>query len=107
MNWTTVITKLVTSFFSVVIAWITYKQVTVTSETDRKSDELAELRKKIDSLEEENDNLKDKIEGLQTKNKLLKLQIKSLEQDKELEKEKIIQYKKRILELKRSPSEYE
>ena len=107
MDWTLIITKLVPSFFSVVIAWITYKQVTETSEIDRNSDELAELKKKIDSLEEENDRLKEKIEGLRIKNKLLKLQIESLEQDKELEKEKIIQYKKRILDLKKELSEYE
>ena len=100
MNWTEIITKLVPSFFSVVIAWITYKQVTETSETDRNSDELAELKKKIDSLEDE-------IKKLQTKNKLLKLKIESLEQDKEIEKEKIIQYKKIILELRKRLSEYE
>lgn len=100
MNWTTIIIKLVPSFFSVVIAWITYKQVTETSETDRNSDELAELKKKIDSLE-------DKIKKLQTKNKLLRLQIESLEQDNEIKKEKIIQYKKTTLELRKSLSEYE
>lgn len=81
MNWTEIITKLVPSFFSVVIAWITYKQVTETSEADRNSDELAEAKKKIDNLEEE-------IKGLRTKNKLLKLQIKSLEQDNEIKKRK-------------------
>ena len=53
MDWTTIIVKLVPSFFSVVIAWITYKQVTETSETDRNSDELAELKKKIGQLSEE------------------------------------------------------
>lgn len=100
MDWTTIITKLVPSFFSVVIAWITYKQVTETSETDRNSDELAESKKKIDILEE-------KIKGLQTKNKLLKLKIESLEQDKEIEKEKIIQYKQIILELRKRLSKYE
>ena len=100
MDWTTIIIKLVPSFFSVVIAWITYKQVTETSETDRNSDELAESKKKIDILEE-------KIRGLQTKNKLLKLKIESLERDKEIEKEKIIQYKKIILELRKRLSEYE
>lgn len=100
MDWTTIIIKLVPSFFSVVIAWITYKQVTETSETDRNSDELAELKKKIDSLEDE-------IKKLQTKNKLLRLQIESLEQDKEIEKEKIIQYKKITLELRKRLSEHE
>lgn len=100
MNWTAIIIKLVPSFFSVVIAWITYKQVTKTSETDRNSDELAELKKKIDSLEDE-------TKKLQTKNKLLRLQIESLEQDNEIKKEKIIQYKKIILELRKRLSEYE
>ena len=100
MNWTTIIIKLVPSFFSVVIAWITYKQVTETSEMDKNSDELAESKKKIDNLEEE-------IRGLKIKNKLLKLQIESLEQDKEIEKEKIIQYKKIILDLRKRLSEYE
>ena len=100
MNWTEIIIKLVPSFFSVVIAWITYKQVTETSETDRNSDELAELKKKIDSLEDE-------IKKIQTKNKLLRLQIESLEQDNEIKKEKIIQYKKIILELRKRLSEYE
>lgn len=100
MDWTTIIIKVVPSFFSVVIAWITYKQVTETSETDRNSDDLAELKKKIDSLEE-------KIEGLQRKNKLLKLQVETLEQDNEIKKEKIIQYKKIILELRKRLSEYE
>ena len=100
MDWTTIITKLVPSFFSVVIAWITYKQVTETSETEKNSDELAELKKKIDILE-------DKIKKLQTKNRLLKLQIESLEKDNEIRKEKIIQYKKIILELRKSLSEYE
>ena len=100
MDWTTIIIKLVPSFFSVVIAWITYKQVTETSESDRNSDELAELKKKIDILE-------DKITKLQTKNRLLKLQIESLEQDNEIKKEKIIKYKKIILELRKCLSEYE
>ena len=100
MNLTTIIIKLVPSFFSVVIAWITYKQVTETSEMDKNSDELAESKKKIDNLEEE-------IRGLKIKNKLLKLQIESLEQDKEIEKEKIIQYKKIILDLRKRLSEYE
>lgn len=100
MDWTTIIIKLVPSFFSVVIAWITYKQVTETSETDRNSDELAELKKKIDSLEDE-------IKKLQTKNKLLRFKIESLEQDNEIKKEKIIGYKKIILELRKSLSEYE
>ena len=100
MNWTEIITKLVPSFFSVVIAWITYKQVTETSETEKNSDELAELKKKIDILE-------DKIKKLQTKNRLLKLQIESLEQDNEIKKEKIIQYKKIILELRKRLDEYE
>lgn len=100
MDWTTIIIKVVPSFFSVVIAWITYKQVTETSETDRNSDDLAELKKKIDSLEE-------KIEGLQRKNKLLKLKVETLEQDNEIKKEKIVQYKKIILELRKRLSEYE
>ena len=100
MDWTTIITKLVPSFFSGVIAWITYKQVTETSETEKNSDELAELKKKIDILE-------DKIKKLQTKNRLLKLQIESLEQDNEIKKEKIIQYKKIILELRKRLDEYE
>ena len=100
MNWTEIIIKLVPSFFSVVIAWITYKQVTETSEADRNSDELAELKKKIDSLEDE-------IKKLQTKNKLLRLQVESLEQDNEIKKEKIIQYKNIILELRKRLSEYE
>lgn len=100
MDWTTIIVKLVPSFFSVVIAWITYKQVTETSETDRNSDELAELKQKIDILE-------DKIKKLQTKNMLLKLQIESLEQDNEIKKEKINQYKKIILDLRKRLSEYE
>lgn len=100
MDWTTIIVKLVPSFFSVVIAWITYKQVTETSETDRNSDELAELKKKIDILE-------DKIKKLQTKNMLLKLQIESLERDNEIKKEKINQYKKIILDLRKRLSEYE
>lgn len=100
MDWTTIIVKLVPSFFSVVIAWITYKQVTETSETDRNSDELAELKKKIDILE-------DKIKKLQTKNMLLKLQIESLERDNEIKKEKINQYKEIILDLRKRLSEYE
>lgn len=100
MNWTLIIVKLVPSFFSVVIAWITYKQVTETSEITKNSDELAELKKKIDILE-------DKTKKLQTKNRLLKLQIKSLEQDSEIEKEKIIQYKKKILDLRKRLDEYE
>lgn len=49
MNWTTIITKLVPSLFSVVVAYITYKQVTETSEIEKNSDELAESKKKIDS----------------------------------------------------------
>lgn len=100
MNWTEIITKLVPSFFSVVIAWITYKQVTETSDAEKNSDELAELKKKIDSLEDE-------IKKLQTKNKLLRLQIESLEQDNEIKKEKIIGYKKTILELRKRLSKYE
>lgn len=100
MNWTEIIIKLVPSFFSVVIAWITYKQVTETSEADRNSDELAELKKKIDSLENE-------IKKLKTKNRLLRIQIESLEQDNEIKKEKIIQYKNIILELRKRLSEYE
>ena len=100
MNWTEIIIKLVPSFFSVVIAWITYKQVTETSEADRNSDELAELKKKIDSL-------KDEIKKLQAKNRLLRVQIESLEQDNEIKKEKTIQYKNIILELRKSLSEYE
>lgn len=100
MDWTTIIVKLVPSFFSVVIAWITYKQVTETSEIDKNSDELAELKKKIDILE-------DQIKKLQTKNRLLKLKIESLEQDNEIKKEKINQYKKIILDLRKRLSEYE
>lgn len=100
MDWTTIIIKLVPSFFSVVIAWITYKQVTETSEIDRNSDELAELKKK-------NDILEDKIKKLQAKNKLLKLQIESLEKNSRIEKEKIIQYKNIILELRKRLNEYE
>lgn len=100
MNWTLIIVKLVPSFFSVVIAWITYKQVTETSEINKNSDELAELKKK-------NDILEDKTKKLQTKNRLLKLQIESLEQDSEIEKEKIIQYKKKILDLRKLLDEYE
>ena len=100
MNWTEIIIKLVPSFFSVVIAWITYKQVTETSEADRNSDELAELKKKIDSLEDE-------IKKLQAKNKFLRFQTESLEQDNEIKKEKIIQYKNIILELRKRLSEYE
>ena len=52
MNWIMIIIKLVPSLFSVIVAYITYKQVTETSETDKNSDELAELQKKIDSLED-------------------------------------------------------
>ena len=100
MNWTLIIVKLVQSFFSVVIAWITYKQVTETSEITKNSDELAEIKKK-------NDILEDKIKKLQTKNKLLKLQIESLEKNSEIEKEKIIQYKNKILELRKRLDEYE
>lgn len=100
MNWTLIIVKLVPSFFSVVIAWITYKQVTETSEITKNSDELAEIKKK-------NDILEDKIKKLQTKNRLLKLQIESLEQDSEIEKEKIIQYKKKILDLRKRLDGYE
>lgn len=100
MNWTLIIVKLVPSFFSVVIAWITYKQVTETSEITKNSDELAELKKK-------NDILEDKTKKLQTKNRLLKLQIESLEQDSAIEKEKIIQYKKKILDLRKRLDEYE
>lgn len=100
MDWTLIIVKLVPSFFSVVIAWITYKQVTETSEITKNSDELAELKKK-------NDILEDKTKKLQTKNKLLRLQIESLEKDSEIEKEKIIQYKKVILDLRKRLEEYE
>lgn len=100
MDWTLIIVKLVPSFFSVVIAWITYKQVTETSEITKNSDELAELKKKIDILE-------DKTKKLQTKNRLLKLQIESLERDSEIEKEKIIQYKKKILDLRKRLDKYE
>ena len=52
MNWIVIIIKLVPSLFSVIIAYITYKQVTETSETDKKSDELAKSKKKIDSSED-------------------------------------------------------
>ena len=45
MNWIVIIIKLVPSLFSVIIAYITYKQVTETSETDKKSDELAKSKK--------------------------------------------------------------
>ena len=100
MNWTEIITKLVPSFFSVVIAWITYKQVTVTSEREKNSDDLAESKKKIDSLEK-------KIKTLQIKNKLLRLQVESLEQDSEIEKETIIQYKQKTQELRKRLNEYE
>lgn len=100
MDWTLIITKVVPSFFSVVIAWITYKQVTETSETNKNSDELTESKKRIDVLE-------DKVEKLQAKNRLLKLKIETLEQENQIQKEKIIQYKKRILELRKSLSEYE
>lgn len=100
MDWTTIIVKLVPSFFSVVIAWITYKQVTETSEIDKNSDDLAELKKKIDILEY-------KIKKLKIENRLLKLQIESLKKDNEIKKEKINQYKKIILDLRKRLSEYE
>lgn len=100
MDWTTIIVKLVPSFFSVVIAWITYKQVTETSETDKNSDELAELKKTIDILEEQ-------IKKLQTKNRLLKLKIGSLERDNEIKKAKINQYKNITLELRKRLDKYE
>lgn len=100
MDWTTIIVKLVPSFFSVVIAWITYKQVTETSETDKNSDELAELKETIDILEEQ-------IKKLQTKNMLLKLKIGSLERDNEIKKAKINQYKNITLELRKRLDKYE
>lgn len=100
MDWTEIITKLVPSFFSVVIAWITYKQVTVTSEIEKTSDDLAESKKKIDSLEK-------KIKNLKIKNKLLRLQVESLEQDSEIEKETIIQYKQKTQELRKRLNKYE
>ena len=100
MNWTEIITKLVPSFFSVVIAWITYKQVTETSDIEKKSDELAEMKKK-------NDNLEGKIKKLQIKNRLLKLQVESLEEDSEAEKAQIIQYKQKTQELRKRLNKYE
>jgi chromosome segregation ATPase len=100
MNWTEIITKLVPSFFSVVIAWITYKQVTETSDVEKKSDELAEMKKK-------NDNLEGKIKKLQIKNRLLKLQVESLEEDSEAEKAQIIQYKQKTQELRKRLNKYE
>ena len=100
MDWTTIIIKLVPSFFSVVIAWITYKQVTETSDIEKNSDELAETKKKIDKLE-------DKIKKLQIKNRLLRLQIESLEKSNEAEKTQIIQYKQKIQELRKRLNEYE
>ena len=100
MNWTEIITKLVPSFFSVVIAWITYKQVTETSGAEKNSDELAESKKKIDNLE-------DKVKKLQVKNRLLRLQIESLEKINEVEKAQIIQYKQKTQELRKRLNEYE
>lgn len=100
MNWTEIITKLVPSFFSVVIAWITYKQVTETSDAEKNSDELAEMKKK-------NDNLEGKIKKLQIKNRLLKLQVESLEEDSEAEKAQIIQYKQKTQELRKRLNKYE
>ena len=100
MNWTEIITKLVPSFFSVVIAWITYKQVTETSDMEKNSDELAEMKKK-------NDNLEGKVKKLQIKNRLLKLQVESLEEDSEAEKAQIIQYKQRTQELRKRLNKYE
>ena len=100
MNWTEIITKLVPSFFSVVIAWITYKQVTETSDIEKNSDELAEMKKK-------NDNLEGKIKKLQIKNRLLKLQVESLEEDSEAEKAQIIQYKQKTQELRKRLNKYE
>ena len=100
MNWTEIITKLVPSFFSVVIAWITYKQVTETSDIEKNSDELAEIKKK-------NDNLEGKIKKLQIKNRLLKLQVESLEEDSEAEKAQIIQYKQKTQELRKRLNKYE
>lgn len=100
MNWTEIIIKLVPSFFSVVIAWITYKQVTETSDMEKNSDELAETKKKIDNLE-------DKNRKLQIKNRLLKLQVESLEEDSEAEKAQIIQYKQKTQELRKRLNKYE
>lgn len=100
MNWTEIITKLVPSFFSVVIAWITYKQVTETSDIEKNSDELAEMKKK-------NDNLEGKIKKLQIKNRLLKLQVESLEEDSEAEKAQIVQYKQKTQELRKRLNKYE
>lgn len=100
MNWTEIITKLVPSFFSVVIAWITYKQVTETSDMEKNSDELAEMKKK-------NDNLEGKIKKLQIKNRLLKLQVESLEEDSEAEKAQIVQYKQKTQELRKRLNKYE
>lgn len=100
MNWTEIITKLVPSFFSVVIAWITYKQVTETSDMEKNSNELAEMKKK-------NDNLEGKIKKLQIKNRLLKLQVESLEEDSEAEKAQIIQYKQKTQELRKRLNKYE
>lgn len=100
MNWTEIITKLVPSFFSVVIAWITYKQVTETSDMEKNSDELAEMKKKNDSLE-------GKVKKLQIKNRLLKLQVESLEEDSEAEKAQIIQYKQKTQELRKRLNKYE
>lgn len=100
MNWTEIITKLVPSFFSVVIAWITYKQVTETSDIEKNSDELAEMKKK-------NDNLEGRIKKLQIKNRLLKLQVESLEEDSEAEKAQIVQYKQKTQELRKRLNKYE
>jgi septal ring factor EnvC (AmiA/AmiB activator) len=100
MNWTEIITKLVPSFFSVVIAWITYKQVTETSDMEKNSDELAEMKKK-------NDHLEGKVKKLQIKNRLLKLQVESLEEDSEAEKAQIIQYKQKTQELRKRLNKYE
>ena len=100
MNWTEIITKLVPSFFSVVIAWITYKQVTETSDMEKNSDELAEMKKN-------NDNLEGKIKKLQIKNRLLKLQVESLEEDSEAEKAQIVQYKQKTQELRKRLNKYE
>lgn len=100
MNWTEIITKLVPSFFSVVIAWITYKQVVATSGAEKNSDDLAESKKKIDDLE-------DKVKKLQIKNRLLRLQVESLEENSEAQKKQIIQYKQKIQELRKRLNEYE
>lgn len=100
MNWTEIITKVVPSFFSVVIAWITYKQVTETSDIEKNSDELAEENKK-------NDNLEDKIKKLQIENSLLRLQVETLEKINEAKKAQIIQYKRKIQELRKRLNEYE